>query len=91
MGWSRFDSLQIFVSFMCPKGRHPSPAELFQQPSAELISLEHPLVKLAALIDWSVFMQLCCQRLTAVSDGSHTLGRCSEGPLDFLSLKSGSG
>jgi IS5 family transposase len=37
--------------------KHPSPAsgELFQQVLTELINLEHPLVKLAALIDWEVF------------------------------------
>lgn len=40
---------------MGPKGRHPSTSDLFQQPLAELINLEHPLVKLAVLIDWSVF------------------------------------
>lgn len=37
--------------------KHPSPAsgDLFQQVLTELINLEHPLVKLAALIDWEVF------------------------------------
>ncbi len=40
---------------MGPKGRHPSTGELFQQPLSELINLQHPLVKLAELIDWSVF------------------------------------
>ncbi len=37
--------------------KHPSPAsgELFQQVLTELINLEHPLVKLAAFIDWEVF------------------------------------
>lgn len=40
---------------MGPKGKHPSTGELFQQPLAELINLSHPLVKLAELIDWSVF------------------------------------
>ena len=40
---------------MGPKGKHPSTGELFQQPLSELINLQHPLVKLAELIDWSVF------------------------------------
>ena len=40
---------------MGPKGKHPSTGDLFQQPLAELINLKHPLVKLAELIDWSVF------------------------------------
>ncbi len=40
---------------MGPKGKHPSTSDLFQPPLAELINLEHPLVKLAELIDWSVF------------------------------------
>ena len=40
---------------MGPRGKHPSTGDLFQQPLAELINLKHPLVKLAELIDWSVF------------------------------------
>lgn len=40
---------------MGPKGKHPATGDLFQQPLAELINLKHPLVKLAELIDWSVF------------------------------------
>ena len=40
---------------MGPKGKHPSTGDLFQQPLADLINLKHPLVKLAELIDWSVF------------------------------------
>ena len=40
---------------MGPKDKHPSTGDLFQQPLAELINLKHPLVKLAELIDWSVF------------------------------------
>ena len=40
---------------MGPKGKHPATRDLFQQPLAELINLKHPLVKLAGLIDWSVF------------------------------------
>lgn len=40
---------------MGPKGKQPSTGDLFQQPLAELINLNHPLVKLAELIDWSVF------------------------------------
>lgn len=40
---------------MDPKGKHPSTGDLFQQPLAELINLKHSLVKLAELIDWSVF------------------------------------
>ena len=40
---------------MDPKGIHPASGDLFQQPLTELINLKHPLVKLAELIDWSVF------------------------------------
>ena len=40
---------------MGPKGKHPSTGDLFQQPLVELINLKHPLVKLADLIDWSIF------------------------------------
>ena len=40
---------------MGPKGKNPATGDLFQQPLAELINLKHPLVKLAELIDWSVF------------------------------------
>ena len=40
---------------MGPRGKNPSTGDLFQQPLAELINLKHPLVKLAELIDWSVF------------------------------------
>ena len=40
---------------MGPKGKHPSTGDLFQLPLADLINLKHPLVKLAELIDWSVF------------------------------------
>ena len=40
---------------MGPKGKHPATRDLFLQPLVELINLEHPLAKLAELIDWSVF------------------------------------
>lgn len=40
---------------MGPKPPSPASGELFQQVLTELINLEHPLVKLAALIDWEVF------------------------------------
>lgn len=40
---------------MGPKGKLPTTGDLFQQPLAELINLNHPLVRLADLIDWSVF------------------------------------
>ena len=40
---------------MGPKHQSPASGELFQQVLTELINLEHPLVKLAALIDWEVF------------------------------------
>jgi IS5 family transposase len=40
---------------MGPKRQPPVSGELFQQTLTELINLEHPLVKLAALIDWEVF------------------------------------
>ena len=40
---------------MGPKGKHPSTGDLFQQPLTELINPKHSLVKLAELIDWSVF------------------------------------
>jgi IS5 family transposase len=40
---------------MGPKHLSPASGELFQQELTSLINLEHPLVKLAALIDWEVF------------------------------------
>ncbi|ATE59098.1 IS5 family transposase [Thauera sinica] len=40
---------------MGPKPKGPQTGELFRQPLAELINGRHPLVKLAELIDWSVF------------------------------------
>lgn len=40
---------------MGPKRQTPASGELFQQVLTELINLEHPLVKLSALIDWDVF------------------------------------
>jgi transposase, IS5 family len=40
---------------MGPKDKYPMNGDLFQQPLVELINLKHPLVKLAELIDWSVF------------------------------------
>lgn len=40
---------------MGPKRQSPASGELFQQVLVSLINLEHPLVKLAALIDWEVF------------------------------------
>ncbi|MDP1596137.1 MAG: IS5 family transposase [Methylotenera sp.] len=40
---------------MGPKHPFPASCELFRQVLTELINLEHPLVKLAALIDWEVF------------------------------------
>ena len=40
---------------MGPKHQSSASGELFQQVLTELINLEHPLVKLAALIDWEVF------------------------------------
>ena len=40
---------------MGPKYPSPASGELFQQALADLINLEHPLVKLAALINWQVF------------------------------------
>jgi len=40
---------------MGPKRQSPASGELFQQVLTSLINLEHPLVKLAALIDWQVF------------------------------------
>ncbi|MDP2281472.1 MAG: IS5 family transposase, partial [Methylotenera sp.] len=40
---------------MGPKCQSPASGELFQQLLTDLINLQHPLVKLAALIDWAVF------------------------------------
>ena len=40
---------------MGPRPQGPQSGELFRQPLLELINADHPLVKLAALIDWSVF------------------------------------
>lgn len=40
---------------MGPKRQSPASGELFQQVLTSLINLQHPLVKLAELIDWQVF------------------------------------
>ena len=40
---------------MGPKGKHPSTGDWFRQALTELINAKHSLVKLAKLIDWSVF------------------------------------
>ena len=40
---------------MGPKSRQPHSKDLFQQELVELIDMQRTLVKLAALIDWSVF------------------------------------
>ena len=40
---------------MGPKDKHAPTGDFFQQPLVELINHKHPLVKLAELIDWSVF------------------------------------
>ena len=40
---------------MGPKGKHPTTGDLFRQPLVELINEKHPLVRLAELIDWSIF------------------------------------
>lgn len=40
---------------MGPKAKGPQTGELFRQPLLELINGAHPLVKLAELIEWSVF------------------------------------
>lgn len=40
---------------MGPKPKGPQTGELFRQPLLELINADHPLVKLADLIDWSAF------------------------------------
>ena len=40
---------------MGPKHHSPASGELFQQVLTSLINLQHPLVKLAELIDWQVF------------------------------------
>lgn len=40
---------------MGPKPQFPASGELFQQVLVDLINLEHPLAKLASLIDWEVF------------------------------------
>ncbi len=40
---------------MGPKGKHPTTGDLFRQPLLELINEKHPLVRLAELIDWSIF------------------------------------
>lgn len=48
--------LANFCEFlMGPKGKHPSTGDLFQQALTEPINAKHSLVKLAELIDWSVF------------------------------------
>ena len=40
---------------MGPKGKHPTTGDLFRQPLVDLINEKHPLVRLAELIDWSIF------------------------------------
>ena len=40
---------------MGPKGKNPMTGDLFRQPLVELINEKHPLVRLAELIDWSIF------------------------------------
>lgn len=40
---------------MGPKPKGPQTGELFRQPLAELINGNHPLTKLAELIDWRIF------------------------------------
>ncbi len=40
---------------MGPKTKHPASGNLFQQALVDQINLDHQLVKLADLIDWSVF------------------------------------
>ena len=40
---------------MGPKSHQPHSKDLFRQELVELIDMQRPLVKLAALIDWSVF------------------------------------
>jgi len=40
---------------MGPKPKGPQTGELFSQPLAELINGNHPLAKLAELIDWRIF------------------------------------
>ena len=40
---------------MGPKAKQPSSGKLFQQALADQIGMEYSLVKLAGLIDWSVF------------------------------------
>lgn len=40
---------------MRPKPKGPQTGELFRQPLAELINGNHPLTKLAELIDWRIF------------------------------------
>ena len=40
---------------MGSKNKHPQTNDLFLQALVDLVNLSHPLVKLAELIDWSVF------------------------------------
>jgi transposase, IS5 family len=40
---------------MGPKSKNPITDDLFKQRLVDLINLDHPLVKLADLLDWSVF------------------------------------
>ena len=40
---------------MGPKGKHSTTGDLFRQPLVELINEKHPLVRLAELIEWSIF------------------------------------
>lgn len=40
---------------MGPRSKQPTTGDLFRQPLVDLINEKHPLVKLAELIDWSIF------------------------------------
>lgn len=40
---------------MGPKSKTPATDDVFKQQLTDLIYLDHPLVKLANLIDWSIF------------------------------------
>src|SRR3989339_1187432 len=40
---------------MGPKSKHPESGNLFQQELVDQINMEHPLVKLAELIEWQEF------------------------------------
>jgi len=69
---------------MGKKGKHSSTGNLFQQPLVELINLKYPLVKLADLIDWSIFETRCSAFFPSKTGRPATPPRLVAGLLYYL-------